>query len=312
MNPHDPLPRRDFLKLAPAAVGMTALASGASSAQAADAASTTPPVRAGRNQPRRFAIDCHQHYQARPFYFETLLTFFRERNAMACCNGWRAEFPAILAAAKKNPETIIPFGRLSVDDANALGDVDYFAANGARGIKMRNPTHNWDDERYFPIYERIAKHGMLTLYHTGIAGFGQMGFARMRPDYLLTIAVKFPQLQILCAHLGNPWYAEAAEVIRWCKNVHCDITGSTLTKFQGNLSKIKEYLWWEGPTQHSAPDTIYAFEKIVFGTDEPPERLDNMLSRYEDMFDACQVPEESRKKVYGGTLAKLLGVPVRA
>jgi uncharacterized protein len=132
------------------------------------------------------------------------------------------------------------------------------------------------------------------------------------PEYLLTIAAKFTKLQIICAHFGNPWYAEAAEVARWCKNVHCDITGSTLIKLQGNLKQLKDYLWWEGPTAHSAPDAVPAFEKLVFGTDEAPERLDNMLGRYEDMFDACQIPEEIRKKVYGSTLARLMGIPVRA
>lgn len=298
--------RRRFLHLSAGAAGLAAL--GSSRAFAADA----PPVRAGRAQPKRFTIDCHLHYQQRPLFFETLLTFYRERNAMACCNGFRAQYPAILEASKKNPETIIPWGRLVIDEPGALADVDYFAANGARGIKLRNPDKNWDDEKYFPIYERIEKHGMMALYHTGIAGFGTMGFPRMRPEYLLTIAVKFPKLQIICAHFGNPWYAEAAEVARWCKNVHCDITGSTLIKLQGNLKQIKDYLWWEGPTAHSAPDAVYAFEKLVFGTDEAPERLDNMLGRYEDMFDACQVPEESRKKVYGGTLAKLMGIPARA
>lgn len=300
------LSRRRFLHLSASAAGLATL--GRSRTTAADA----PPVRAGRTQPKRFTIDCHLHYQQRPLFFETLLTFYRERNAMACCNGFRAQYPAILEASKKNPETIIPWGRLVIDEPGALADVDYFAANGARGIKLRNPDKNWDDEKYFPIYERMEKHGLMGLYHTGIAGFGVMGFPRMRPEYLLTIAVKFPKLQIICAHFGNPWYAEAAEVARWCKNVHCDITGSTLIKLQGNLKQIKDYLWWEGPTAHSAPDAVYAFEKLVFGTDEAPERLDNMLGRYEDMFDACQVPEESRKKIYGGTLARLMGIPARS
>jgi predicted TIM-barrel fold metal-dependent hydrolase len=308
MNSPDSLSRRHFLKLAGGAAGLAAL--GRSPLHAGDAA---PPVRAGRVQPKRFTIDCHLHYQQRPMYFESLLTFYKERNAMACCNGWRrdGQYDAIVAAAKKNPETIIPFGRLSVDDSNALADVDYFAANGAKGIKLRDPRYNWDDERYFPIWERMAARGLLALYHTGIAGFGTLGFPRMRPEYLMTIAAKFTNLQIIGAHFGNPWYAEAAEVARWCKNVHFDITGSTLTKLEGKLGQIKDYLWWEGPSQHTAPDLVYAFEKLVFGTDEPPERLDNMLSRYEDMFNACQVPEATRKNVFGANMARLLGIQVR-
>jgi len=306
MTSHDALSRRRFLKIAGGAAGLMAVG------QPLAVAGEPPPVRAGRVQPRRFAIDCHLHYQQRPYYFESLVTFYGERNAMGCCNGWRAQYPAIIEAARKNPETIIPFGRLSVDDPNALGDVDYFASNGARGIKLRDPRYNWDDERYFPIYERMQERGLVALYHTGIAGFGTLGLPRMRPEYLMTIAAKYTNLQIICGHFGNPWYAEAAEVARWCKNVHIDITGSTLIKFQGNLSKIKEYLWWEGPTAHSAADAVPAFEKLVFGTDEAPERIDNMLSRHEDMFDACQVPEEIRVKVYGGTMARIFGIPVRA
>ncbi|HUR59487.1 MAG TPA: twin-arginine translocation signal domain-containing protein, partial [Opitutaceae bacterium] len=142
MSPASSLSRRRFLQLSAGAAGVTSL--GVPHALAADA----PPVRAGRVAPRRFTIDCHLHYQQRPLFFETLLTFYRERNAMACCNGFRAQYPAILEAAKKNPETIIPFGRLVIDEPGALADVDYFAANGARGIKLRNPERNWDDERY--------------------------------------------------------------------------------------------------------------------------------------------------------------------
>src|SRR4051812_27863659 len=100
--------RRKFLHLS---AGLSSLATvGRSRAAAADG----PPVRAGRTQPKRFTIDCHLHYQQRPLFFETLLTFYRERNAMACCNGFRAQFSAIAEAAKKNPETIIPWGRIVI------------------------------------------------------------------------------------------------------------------------------------------------------------------------------------------------------
>jgi hypothetical protein len=63
---------------------------------------------------------------------------------------------------------------------------------------------------------------------------------------------------------------------------------------------------------------VHAFEKILFGTDEQPGweakgmGLVNMLTRYEDMFDACGVPEAVRKKSFGETMAQILKVPVRA
>ncbi|HEV3485515.1 MAG TPA: amidohydrolase family protein, partial [Vicinamibacterales bacterium] len=121
----------------------------------------------------------------------------------------------------------------------------------------------------------------------------------------------FPKLRIQGAHLGNPWYDEAAEVARWEKNLHFDITGSSLLKKANNLAFFKEVLWWEGPTAHSSPDAVYAFEKLVFGTDEPPDALDNMLTRYEALLNACNVPEPSRRKIYGETMARILGIKPR-
>jgi hypothetical protein len=165
--------RRSFLKSA-SAVTLASLAPWSAGADAA---------RPRRELPKRFIIDAHQHFSPTPGYVDRLLASYRPRNAMACVNGWRREYGAISAAAQRHPETIIPYGRLSVDDANALADVDYFAANSARGIKLHSPKRDWDDERYFPIYERITKHGLMALFHTGInAG----GYPRMRPSLLLT------------------------------------------------------------------------------------------------------------------------------
>jgi hypothetical protein len=135
--------------------------------------------------------------------------------------------------------------------------------------------------------------------------------ARMRPAYLHTIARAFPRLVIQGAHLGNPWYEEAAEAARWEKNLYFDLTGSSLIKKQHNLAVFKDYLWWEGPTAHSSPDAVYAFEKLVFGTDEAPDALESNVRRYERMLDACAVPEPSRRRIFGETMARLLKIPVR-
>lgn len=91
------------------------------------------------------------------------------------------------------------------------------------------------------------------------------------------------------------------------KNVYFDATGSTLIKKARNLTIFKDFLWWEGRTAHSSSDAVYAFEKLVFGTDEPPGELDNMLKRYEWMLEANEVPEASRRKIYGETMASILG-----
>jgi predicted TIM-barrel fold metal-dependent hydrolase len=271
---------------------------------------------AAQAPPRRFVIDSHLHFRDEPDFFDTLVRTYRARNAMACVLTPFRHFEKVKKAAAAHPDVVIPYGHVSVDDADVLAQIDALAKGGAKGVKMHRPQKDWDDPAYFPIYERLQDHNLVALFHTGIvAGSSDLpepsSMARMRPSFLHTIARSFPRLRIQGAHLGNPWYEEAAEAARWEKNLLFDLTGSSLIKKERNLAAFKEYLWWEGPTAHSPPDAVYAFEKLVFGTDEPPSELDNMLSRYEAMLDACGVPEASRRRIYGETMARILGLAVK-
>ena len=268
---------------------------------------------AAAQTPRRFIIDAHQHYSSSPDYIARLVKVYRARNAMACVLTPMSGFEVVKKAAAQHPNVIIPYGEIKVDNPNALAEIQQFADAGFKGIKMHTPKYNWDDFGYFPLYEKMQALKLVALFHTGIVS-GESdepepsSMARMRPSFLHTIARSFPKLVIQGAHLGNPWYDEAAEAARWEKNLYFDLTGSSLIKKAKNLAIFKEYLWWEGPTAHSSPDAVYAFEKLVFGTDEEPENLEACLARYEAMLDACGVPEASRRKIYGETLARLLGI----
>ncbi|MFN0119748.1 MAG: amidohydrolase family protein [Blastocatellia bacterium] len=266
--------------------------------------------------PRRFVIDAHQHYNAAPDYVDRLVKIYRPRNAMACVLTPMAGFEVIRKAAAQHPDVIIPYGQINVDDPRAAREIQQFADTGFRGIKMHTPKYNWDDFGYFPLYEKMQTLRLVALFHTGIVSGSSddpepSSMARMRPSFLHTIARSFPKLVIQGAHLGNPWYDEAAEAARWEKNLYFDLTGSSLLKKAKNLAVFRDYLWWDGPTAHSSPDAVYAFEKLVFGSDETPENLDACLGRYEAMMNACEVPEASRKKIYGETLAGILGIKAR-
>jgi predicted TIM-barrel fold metal-dependent hydrolase len=175
---------------------------------------------------------------------------------------------------------IIPYGHVSVDNPKVIQEIQTFADAGFRGVKMHTPKYNWDDFGYFPIYDKLQSLRLVVLFHTGIVSGDSdepepFSMARMRPSFLHTIARSFPKLVIQGAHLGNPCYDEAAEAARWEKYLYFDLTGSSLLKKAKNLAVFKDYLWWEGPTAHSSPDAVYAFEKLVFGTDEAPERNAN-------------------------------------
>lgn len=263
--------------------------------------------------PRRFIIDSHHHFDPTPGYIDRLVKIYRPRNAMACLLTRYQHLETVRKAALEHPDVVIPYGQINVDDVSAVKEVRHFAAAGFKGIKMHTPRLNWDDFSYFPIYDVMQTLGLVALFHTGIVSGASdepepSSMARMRPSFLHTIARAFPRLVIQGAHLGNPWYEEAAEAARWEKNLYFDLTGSSLLKKAKNPGVFREYLWWDGPSQHSSKDAVYAFEKLVFGTDEPPENLDAVIGQFDRMLDACEVPEVSRKKIYGGTMAGILGI----
>ena len=260
-------------------------------------------------------IDIHIHWNERPDFVPKLVEMYTKHNALACLSARPEHFAALLDAAKKHPSVISPILWIDLDDANVLTDVDKAHAAGFRGVKIHSPEKNYDDASYFPVFARLERYRMMALLHTGISFRPadkvprvKGSVARMRPMYLDTLARAFPEMNIVGAHLGNPFYDEAAEVARWNPNVWFDVTGSTLIKKSDELAVFKKYLWW-GLTSgqaHMPKDTPHAFEKLVFGTDNDP--LDVVIDRHNKLFDACQVPAEVRKKVFQSTASRLLRI----
>src|SRR5262245_47666827 len=157
-------PRRSFLRLASlGAIGMM-LDARPSLSQS----SSQPSGQLSGQQPRRFVIDSHQHYQPAPDYVERLVKVYRPRNAMACVLTPMAGFEVIKKAAAEYPDVIIPYGHVNVDEPGVLKEIQGFADAGFKGIKMHTPRNNWDDFAYFQIYEKLQSLRLVALFHTGI------------------------------------------------------------------------------------------------------------------------------------------------
>ena len=52
-----------------------------------------------------------------------------------------------------------------------------------------------------------------------------------------------------------------------------------------------------------------AFVKLVFGSDTELTRIDTVVGQYRALFDACDVPERTRRMILGGTMSQFLGLP---
>ena len=251
-------------------------------------------------------IDVHSHYLAGDNYGEELVAECERLGIEAVCLsacGEQFNQPgdeAVEALFTKYPGRVIGFGyfRLGRD---LPGKVDDLKQRGFGGVKFISPLAAYDDDAYLPVYERAATAGLPTLFHTGLmANLGNdhkfdVSSDRMRPVCLDRIARTFPQLTIIGAHLGVPWFDVACGLARVHKNVYFDLSGV--------IGKLIDYavpsrtFWWQE-----------AREKFLFGLDCHWKSFEGVIAAYERLFEHDELPAEMRAAVMGGTAAGLLGL----
>jgi predicted TIM-barrel fold metal-dependent hydrolase len=281
--------------------------------------------------PRVF--DVHVHYGPRPNSDPNLPPNFQREMLVHACRrlnirkvallGRRAEddWQSALDAAEAYPDLFIPLAQIFLDDDDA-DQISRLHGRGFKGLKITGPNKNYDDESYYPVYERCEELGMPILFHTGIRGgpidFLQFhprdhelaertasefeergrgslkGAARMQPIYLDTLGIAFPRLRIIGAHLGYGLYDSAAAVARWRRNVTFDISGGAVVR-RHILDR----------------DMIYKEilpEKLVFGSDCDVTHMSRELTAWMDAFNAMGMPADDQDKIFYRNAATIFGV----
>jgi len=223
----------------------------------------------------------------------------------------RPSYDDVLRAAEKHPDRIIPFAYLELG-THTVNDVMRLHEDGFRGFKCIYPKVAYNDKCLWPIYEAAEQLGKVMLFHLGVVAVSDynrlqdVDSARMRPIFLDAVCRRFRNLVVWGAHLGNPWYEEAAMLCRWHLNLYFDITGSSLKakppEFFGQL------LWWAGNKQYGDRRGRGPWEKILFGTDVSIDKMGDVMNDYRKLFEGLKLPESDRKAVMGGTAAKILGL----
>jgi predicted TIM-barrel fold metal-dependent hydrolase len=165
---------------------------------------------------------------------------------------------AIAAFAEANPKCI---GFCSVDVNEPGYQEDFERAIdglGLKGIKIAPMYANFSplDERLFPIYETASRRRLPVLSHTGTTFCQFAPLAFTRPVLIDELAIRFPDLTFIMAHLGHPWEGETLVTIRKHPNVWADLSALYYRPWQlyNSLILAQEY---------------GVMHKILFGSDYP-------------------------------------------
>lgn len=272
-------------------------------------------------------IDSHVHLLDKKGYIKKIIQVSDRLGIDKICllagqNGvkkWEAKMASnehLLDAFRMFPDRIIPFGFIELGN-DPYTIVDDMHASGFRGITVSQPRYNYNDDRLLPYYARAAALGMPLLFDTGTVrraeadAYAGVDTSRVRPLFLDRIARKYTKLSIIGAHLGDPWFEEAAMTIFWNHNLYFDLSGSVLER--RGPEWVKEILWWfpeQQSTDSESEDThylkIHPFDRICFGTDVPVEEMEGSLHKYRMLMEALHLDKRTEDKVMGGNIVSML------
>jgi predicted TIM-barrel fold metal-dependent hydrolase len=191
--------------------------------------------------------------------------------------------------------------------------VDRFKEQGFTGLKFIGPSYPYDDERYYPIYERAEELGMPILFHTGFLSIGPndgaLGISqeKMRAVRLDTIGRAFPNLRLMMAHLGNPEFHVGLDVTRSFAHIYGEFSGHSGSKFRETVLR-KLFAPLPGADMGDPEENLALvyFQKLCFATDNPePPRWIALSQR---LMDELQLPADLQEAFWWRNGARWLGL----
>ena len=143
----------------------------------------------------------------------------------------------------------------------------------------------------FRIYRRAEELGLPVLFHQGTSPVQLAELDYAHPRHIDAIAIAFPNLRIILAHMAHPWQIECFVVIRKHPHVYADISANF----------YRPWSCWEAFVHATEWGVLH---KLLFGSDFPiatPQETMDALGRVNDVVAGTSLP-----RVPEGELEKIL------
>lgn len=174
------------------------------------------------------------------------------------------------AAVAKYPDKFVGFAAVDPRMPDCMDLLVHAIEDlGLKGAKF-GPIYNGVsllDPRLEPIYAYLQKNNLPLTMHMGTTYGRNAPVHYGRPLDVDTIALKYPDLKMIMAHMGHPWYEECIVVARKQPNVYCEVSALHYRpwQFYNILVCAQEY-------------TIVDRSKIFWGTDFPFARVEESIA----------------------------------
>jgi len=129
--------------------------------------------------------------------------------------------------ARGDPARRIGFLSVDPEDAGAMDELDRCVGDlGLRGIKLGPNYQGFEPlgAAARRVYGYAESRGLPIVFHQGTSPIREAPLRYAHPLVMDEIAIAFPQLRVVMAHLGHPWQADTIAVIRKQPNVYADVS----------------------------------------------------------------------------------------
>ncbi len=208
-------------------------------------------------------VDPDEHYREMAKVDKAIVLAFR-----SIALGFHVPNDYVAEYVRRDPNKFIGFLSVDPHDPGCYEELEraYFHL-GLRGIKMSSIYQAFHpmDQRALPIYKFAERHGLPILVHQGTTFPRLAPLKYAHPELLEDVAIAFPELRIIIAHLGHPWEVETIALLRKHPHIYSDLSGLYYRpwQFYNSLMLCQEY---------------GVMHKLLFGTDYPVTKVDEALA----------------------------------
>jgi len=194
------------------------------------------------------------------------------------------------------PDRFIGFAGFDPNNgAEAVQDIEFAVKNlGFSGVKTVGSTLELDinDKACYPCYQKAEELGIPILIHTGSVIIKGCRGKHVHPLMIDDVAFDFPDLKIICAHLGGWQYMDAINMLLHHTNVFADISFWPLNPFYVDMVP------WS-----LLEKTVS--NKILLGSDYPAGQTPKEAA---EAVRRLPISQDFKEKILGTNAAKILGL----
>lgn len=201
--------------------------------------------------------------------------------------GWFIPNDYVAEYQQRYPDKVAGFCSVDPNDPNAVEELERCHSDlKLKGIKLGPPYQSFDPvgEPAMRLYERAEALNMPILIHQGATYIRTAPLRIGMPMFLDEVGLRFPNLRVIIAHMGHPWFLDTVALIRQRPNFYADISAMY-------------YRPWQFYSALAAAYEYNVTGKLLFGSDYPSVPIDGTMAALRSVNDSAvggmpRVPED--------------------